>query len=1052
MDSKDFENAYGFEPSKEQWTAITAPLEPGIIVAGAGTGKTTTMAARISWLIATGEVNPEKILGLTFTKKAATELASRVRAMRKPAIEFRSGKVDDIELGEPTISTYNSFGARLLKEHGLRIGIEPDARVVVDATRYQLAMRIVTQTKVPLAGLGFTNVVKVVKDLLELDSQCSDYLVDPSQVIQSDEELMQKLDVVPRPQNLTTEMKQTAQQRIALAQLVMEFRESKKREGMIDYSDQIRLAAQAALSSAEMRQMLKEQYEVVLLDEYQDTSVAQKKLLNALFGDGHPVLAVGDPCQAIYGWRGAEVANIENFHKDFKTSDGKEARKYELKTNRRSGQLILNTANKMSNALRAIHKAIVELTVGANDTNPGEVHTAVLNTFPEEVQWIADQIQEQAKSTPLSDIAILLRQKKHGALFVAALEERGIPVQVADAEVLIELPEVRDALCYLELMVDPTANTALVRLLAGPKWRIGARDLALLGRHAAKLAGYDYELAKHLPVAEQLQQAVAGVDRADRVCLLDALELAAESNIDYSEEAKSRFIELAAQLRELRKHAGDTAIDAIARIIRVSGLGIQALSRPMALGKAHDDRLGSLIDLAGAYRSLDGDSSVHSFVRFLADGRRFDQLPDAEITLTKDAVVLMTVHKSKGLEFPVVAVPNITLKSFPSTGKALQHWPTTPSLLPLNLKENVVSDPRVDVFVNGNAFRGTDFENYKKCFNELRELDERRLAYVAVTRAKGVFIASSSWWGTTQKKYLGPTKFMHDVIAHATHQGPMTPQPEDGSTNPLFNEREYLLWPHDISPEDYSYLLSQADLVRQAQKSSLDEQVSTDAEKLLIAQWDADIEALLAGMNEYAQEERLVSLPDTLTASQVVAMQKDEIAFARSLIRPMPRKPAPEAERGTNFHTWVEDYYGKRMLGNLIDDPVGVDSPVYDDSALEKLKEAFTNGVFASRSPHDLETPFSLVVNGRPLIGRIDAVFTGSLENPDAEGKWTVVDWKTGAPGSADPLQLHIYRAAWAQTLQVPIESVDAAFYYVGHQVVEPLNTLMSVDELADLI
>ena len=1052
MTQDEFEKAFGFKPSDEQWKVITSPLEPGIIVAGAGTGKTTTMAARISWLIATGAVNPEKILGLTFTKKAARELMVRVRSMRSAAISYRTGKLEDLDLGEPTISTYNSFGARLLKEHGLRIGIEPDARVVVDATRYQLAMKVVSHTKIPLAGLGYTNVPAVVKDMLDLDSECSDYLIEPGKLVDFDRELIEKLKNVPNRQNLTNEMTETSLKRIALAGLVAEFRHAKRDAAIIDYSDQIRLAAQAALASPEMCSMLKEQFDVVLLDEYQDTSVSQKDLLHALFSDGLPVLAVGDPCQAIYGWRGAEVANIENFRTQFVQVDGSDAHLYKLETNRRSGQFILNAANTMSNSLRMIHKEIVQLTVGDEEKFPGEVHAAVLETFKDEVNWICDQIEQHKVTTPLNDIAILLRQKKHGGEFVAALEARGIPVQVADAQVLVNLPEVRDVLCYLELMVDPTANTALVRLLAGPKWRIGSRDLAILGKHAMSLSGYDYEQAKHLSISEQLEQAVAGVDRADRVSLLDALELVGDSKLAYSPEARARFAACAAELRALRKHAGDTAIDAIARIIRVSGLGAQALSRPMALGKAHDDRLGALIDLAGAYRSLDGDASVHSFLRFLADGKRFDQLPDAELTLTDDAVVIMTVHKAKGLEFPIVAVPNLTHKQFPSTGKALQHWPTAAAHLPLTLKGRKIEDARVDGFVNGTSFRGTDFTQYKDYFNEVRELDERRLSYVAVTRAKQILIASTSWWGLSQKRYSGPSAFMRDILLHATHQGPVVLQPEDGAENPLLNSKSYVQWPQELDPSKQAALTSQVALVSQARTAMLDESGASHDEEAFIAQWDADIDVLLASLKVSERDERTVRLPETLTASQVVAFNKDEIEFARALIRPMPRKPAPEAVRGTTFHAWVEDYYGKRSLDNLIDPPAGSDSSIYDDAMLDSLKKAFTDGVFANRSPHELEAPFALVVKGRPLIGRIDAIFQGTLDDPTASGKWTVVDWKTGAPGSADEIQLHIYRAAWAQNLQIDIDDVDAAFYYVGHQVVEPLTTIKTIDDLGDLI
>lgn len=1043
-------------PSIEQWAAITAPLEPSIIVAGAGTGKTTTMASRISYLIATGAVPPEKILGLTFTKKAARELGQAVRLRRDLALEYRlanfpanQGEVH--ELGEPMISTYNSFGARLLKEHGLRIGIEPDARVLVDATRHQLAMRVVSRTKVPLAGLDFNQVRDVVKAVLKLDGECSDYLVSPDEVIAYDQNLIHRYEQAADPTDETSAMIQISKRRIAIAEVVAEFRAAKISEGIIDYSDQIRLSAQAAGGSQEMCRMLREQFSVVLLDEYQDTSVGQKLLLNRLFGDAHPVMAVGDPCQAIYGWRGADVTNIEHFATEFSRADGSPATKFKLSVNRRSGQLILDTANTLSRPLRAIHTEIVELVAGSKEQPPAQIHTALLETFPQEVDWVCEQIEAQiAKGIAPKDIAVLLRVGKYGTDFVAGLEARNIPVQVADAGVLVHLPEVRDVLCYLELMADPTANTALVRLLSGPRWRIGARDLALLGQQARKLANSDYQAEKHLPMALQLENAVGSTDAADQVCLLDALEDVATSSLTYSAQARERMIMLASQLRSLRQHVGDTAIDAITRIIRETGLGVEALAKPNAVSKSHGDRLGALIDLAGSYRSLDGESGVHAFLRFLADGQQFDNLPEGELTLTDDAVVVMTAHKSKGLEFPVVAVPMLSAKQFPNE-QGIKHWMTNPDLLPFGLKNQDVQDPRVLGLLLADNPDKAVIEDYKAYFNELHQLDETRLAYVAATRAKQVLLASGSYWGTpSHKNPWGPSAFLQTIETHATTAKSDAVAPIKGAKNPNAKDGDYATWPQPLDEFKFLQLQAQAQLVKDANSASPINRLTND-ELDTLKSWDADIAALLDLLANADQTTRTVKLPDTLTASQLVALHKDEAEFVRTLVRPMPRKPAPEAVRGTAFHAWVEDYYGIRKLANLEEPLPGSDSPIYDDNLLAKLKQAFTDGKFAQRSPHDLEFPFALIVSARPLIGRIDAVFAGAIDDPSAP-KWTVVDWKTGAPGSADPLQLHVYRAAWAGHMNVPLDQVDAAFYFVGHDEIEVVTEIMTVEQLSELI
>ncbi len=346
----------GMTPSAEQLAAIEAPLEPGLIVAGAGTGKTTVMAARIAWLVMTSQITPDRILGLTFTTKATNELQNRVRKFLPGAIKFAvdSGASEVDELGEPTILTYNSFGSRLLKEHALRLGLEPDARVVVDATRYQLAMRVVANTSIDLSAFGYS-AVNATKDLLKLDERLASYLINPDDLIEYDQRTVDQLRTIEKRQKLVEEMEVTSQTRQALAKLVKDFRQAKIDADIYDYSDQIRLAAQAASNSVAMQEMLRSQFGVVLLDEYQDTSIGQKVLLQALFSSGHPVTAVGDPCQAIYGWRGAEITNMDLFPKDFPISETKTANIFNLTGNRRSGENILTAANLLSAELREIH-------------------------------------------------------------------------------------------------------------------------------------------------------------------------------------------------------------------------------------------------------------------------------------------------------------------------------------------------------------------------------------------------------------------------------------------------------------------------------------------------------------------------------------------------------------------------------------------------------------------------------------------------------------------------------------------------------------------------
>lgn len=1047
---QDLIKILGFTPSDEQLAAITAPLEPGMIIAGAGTGKTTVMSGRIAWLVMTEQVLPEQILGLTFTKKATQELLTRVRNLMPQALTYVRDEERRAAAGDPTISNYNSFGSRLLSEHGLRLGYEPDARVVVDATRYQLAMRVVRDTSVDLGKFGYAP-VDAVADTMKLDEQLSNYLVEPSTLIEYERNAHEGLKKIDKPQKVVEQLIDSGIQRQALAQLVQEFRDAKKNNSIIDFSDQIRLAATAAQSSPEMCRLLREQFAVVLLDEYQDTSRSQMVLLKTLFGEGHPVMAVGDPCQAIYGWRGAEISNMDSFVKDFPLSSGQDAPIYNLSANRRSLQQVLTAANGVSAPLREIHKSIKELVTGEAKDAPGSVHVGLLETFRDEVEWIADEIAKIKPENSWREVAILLREKKNTGYFVEALERRDIPVQVVSPDALVNLPEVREVVSYLQVISDPCANSALARIMIGPRWRIGTRDMALLGKHARYLVHKDDD--DDAPIDVVLDRIIADVDKAERVSLLDALEdVASQSKFGYSRDALDRMDQLSAMLRSMRRHAGDSAVDVIARVIRTTGIGVEALARHMSEGGARFDRLAALLELAGDFRNLEGDSSLSAFLAFIRDSERFSQLPDAEVVIKDNAVVVMTVHQSKGLEFPYVAIPSLTAGVFPGSTKS-GHWPEKASLLPMSLMGKSKDDP-LTKFPSAEP-KAKEYTAHKDLVKELHLLDERRLAYVAITRAKHLVIASASWWGPTQKDPRGPGEFLMVLREHATQVEHWVAAPGDDAVNPLLGITDFVQWPAPIDSQLQSDLSQQAVLVnkyRDASAEDIDLEGMSREDRKRALDWEKDIAVLLDQVELAQATTREVRLPRALTASQTMSFVSDQESFLKSLVRPMPRKPSVVASRGTAFHAWVEDFFGQRPLIDLETLPGSGDSEIYDDKQLDALKQAFESGVFAERMPTEIEEPFALVAGGHTLRGRIDAIFKGSLADPKASDRWTVVDWKTGAPGSADELQLSIYRLAVADIKGVPVDQIDVAFYYVADKLVHQPESTLTLDELASLL
>jgi DNA helicase-2/ATP-dependent DNA helicase PcrA len=743
---------------------------------------------------------------------------------------------------------------------------------------------------------------------------------------------------------------------------------------------------------------------------------------------------------------------MENFKTDFMRQVGgvwEPAQIYKLTANRRSGKNILTAANSLSDSLREIHPEIVEL-VTADDAKPvGEIHTALLSTFADEVEWVSEQVSKIKPVKSWNEVAVLLREKKNAQYYVNALEARGIPVQVVDPGALVNLPEVREVVSYLEAIYDPTANSALARILLSPRWQIGSRDLAILGRHASELVRID--VTPEMPIDVQLDHIVSAVDKSQRVSLLDALELVGEDeSLPYSPAARVRLVELASQLRMLRKFCNESAIDLISRIIRVTGIGIEAMAINSPEGSTRFDRLAALIDLAGNFRNLEGDSSVAAFLEYLRTGQRFNSFVEADVTLRDNAVIVMSIHKAKGLEFPIVVVPDLTTGVFPSTPKD-RHWPKNAFRIPPDSLGAPIN-PLLPEFPSPTGPRGVDFKAFTSAAGELANIDERRLAYVAITRAEQKVIASGSWWGPTQSKLRGPSDFLINLHDGATNPDVWTPIPDADATNPMLSDVQYLSWPAQIDSAKQLQIQKDAELVKSAAIKLHDQSGLSNEEQLLVDSWQLDVDALVLQSRQFEASERLVRLPTSLSASQLIALNTDEETFLKSLVRPMPRQPSSAADRGTTFHSWVETFYGRRTLIDTETLAGAMDDEIYTDQQLQALKSAFESGPFVDRTPASLELPFALVLGGRTLRGRMDALFTGTLDDPTASDSWLVVDWKTGKPGSANDLQLSIYRQAAALTLGVNPDQIQAVFYYVADQVVTSPSNLLSLDELTELI
>jgi len=1038
----DLCDALGLPFSAQQLDAICAPLEPGVIIAGAGSGKTTVMAARVVWLVGTGQVRPEEVLGLTFTRKAAAELSARIRAAldRAGAVDTRG--VDDA--GEQLVMTYDAFAARLVNDHGLRVGVEPGARTITGAARFRLASRVVAAAPGPFQHLSRIKPDSVTDQVLRLDADLASHLAAPAQVRAESAAFIAEAQSAP-PNNRRQmyaslrDAAAKAAERIELAGLVEGYQALKRDAGRVEFADQMAVAARLARDVPEVSAALRGQFRVVLLDEYQDTSSAQAELLRALFsgatdaeGRGHPVTAVGDPCQAIYGWRGAAASNIITFPEAFPRADGRPAARFPLTVNRRSGQTILDAANALSASLRADPDLQwdgldVDL-IAPEGTPPGDVVTASFDTQAGEVEWIADRIvsSHAAGLGPRwRDIAVLTRRNATIRPLYAALGARGVPVEIVGLDGLLQVPEVADVVAVLRVLGDVTANPDLVRVLTGPRWAIGPADLGVLGRRALELAGH--ARAEGDDFAEAVAALVAGAEPAQVVSLAEALDDLGEG--PYTPEGRERLRACATELRGLRRHVGDPVTDLARRVVTALGLEVELALR----GPEGARQLGAFLAAVSAYVDVDGDGSLGGLLAYLQAEAEHGVGLEQAVVSESDSVKLLTVHKAKGLEWEVVFLPALAEGVFPG-GRVTDNWLRNAGVLPATLRGDAASVPQLEDVTDA-ATKAYD----QALRAELRRGDDR-LAYVAATRARQHLVATTHAWAPGLANARPPSPYLGVLARFGSAAVAETPSP----SNPLAGDAASVAWPARLDEDARLRRVEVAEEVAALREAHLadggwpEDVVATldDAERL--AAWDAAADVLLAEARAQRRRPAGPVLPPYLSATALVALGDDPDAYLEGLLRPMPTEPAGAARVGERFHAWLQRRFS--LAPSLMepedalarDHGPGGGGGAGADLAFARLVERFAAGRYGELVPAASELPFALFLGGQVVRGRIDAVYR-------VGAGWQVVDYKTGSARRADPLQLAVYRLAWAELHGLDPSGVDAVFYDVlRDEVVRP--------------
>ncbi|HEY2950822.1 MAG TPA: UvrD-helicase domain-containing protein [Micromonosporaceae bacterium] len=1071
-------------PTPEQAAIISAPVDPLLVVAGAGSGKTETMAARVVWLVANGYARPEQILGLTFTRKAAGELAHRVRTrlgqlVRRLGHDTRDPR-GDLLGGEPTVATYHSYAARIVSEHGLRAGFEPSTRLLTEASRWQLADVVVRTYDGDMSNVDRAPTT-VTDDVLALSAELAEHLVSADTLAAWTGRFF--ADLQARPGRMYAGVREALDRqevRLRLLPLVRAYQRRKRELEAMDFGDQLARAAVVARDHPAVGAIERDRFRVVLLDEYQDTSHAQVVLLRSLFGGGHPVTAVGDPCQSIYGWRGASTGTLDRFPDEFIRADGGDAAVLTLTTSWRNRPEVLRVANAISSPLRLAGARVATLAaarrvdapvggVTARGGRAATVHCGLLETYEDEAAWIADGIVAawraagDVEAGPIEAIpvearpttAVLVRVRSQIPIIEAALRARGLPVEVVGLGGLLDTPEVRDVVCTLRVLADPTDGAALLRLLTGARWRIGPRDLVALHRRARAIA-VDRRPGRRDPDAEP--EIVN--DRLDEATLVEALADLGDAE-RYSPAGHARMHAYGRELASLRRRLDQPLPDLLADVERTMGLDVEVAVRAgdAGLARGHLDALG---DVAARFATEADGATLTSFLAYLAAAEDEERgLEPGEVEVVEGAVQILTAHAAKGLEWEVVSVAGLTVGVWPGPVRGSDHYLKGIGVLPFPLRGDRDGLPRFAIEDASDqrelaAARG-DFDEAWKAHDER---EERRLAYVAVTRPRRLLLCSGHWWGEGVRRPRGPSVFLTEVaeLCRAGHGviDAWAPVPPDGAGNPTAATALRAEWPADPLGDRRPALVAAADLVRSlmsegasgADADGGDSVAGEEAER-----WRYEADLLLAERGRLAHRDgpTPVTLPGHLSVSQLVALRRDPQALARSLRRPMPARPDPYARRGTAFHLWLEQRFGANRLLDVDELPGAADEDAAPDEALAELQERFLASVWAGRTPVQVEVPFATAIAGVVVRGRMDAVFE------DADGTFDVVDWKTGrrptgADATAAAVQLAAYRLAWAALAGVPVERVRAAFHYVRENLTVRPADLLAADGLTALV
>ncbi len=936
--------------NKEQLDAVTTLEGPVLIVAGAGSGKTRVITHRIAYLLEhKKDLLPENILALTFSKKAAEEMQKRV------------GEMIDKNVEDITISTFHSFCHSILKEHGIEIGLKERFRLLDRIEQHIFFKNLLPDLKLDYYA-GTTDFSGFAGAVLRFISRCKDELIDEDEYGRFVKSIADK------------EERKRSEEILAAYRL---YQKKNREVGFLDFGGLIIKAIELLRKRKKILKHYQERYKYILVDEFQDTNVAQIELISMLAGRHKNICVVGDDDQAIYRFRGASYASFLKFQEHFPG-----LKKLKLTQNYRSTKKILKVAERLITQ-NDIDRYDPEKSLWTENGEGEKVEIAISPNYAEEARNIVKKIKDiHKKEGGFGKIAVLYRAHLHKEELLKLLKLEHIPHSISGGTGIFESDEVKEILAYLKALTDTADSASYFKLVSSVECDIDYADLVMIN----------------------------GFSKYNGLSLYQGLRKA--KDIDVSQGTKDKigdFLEILKELKRSSERHG--LLEFLYQLIALkTSILKRAFVKQSNYGEPALQNVSKLYNLISQYALAAKRSDLHSLMEYLdAYIEAGGKMEDGDEPKNGYGVQLMTVHQAKGLEFPYVFVISLVQNRFPTLFR--KEAVAFPEQL---IKEQL---PKGNFHIE----------------------EERRLLYVALTRAQKMLFLSGVQKSYSRPSLFiseiapSPDEKNADIaVIETASAGPQGPPLESAIKIPLSGVDVIKMktagriakFIGDVKASDLN-----------------DKNFVSKVEKNIKTEFRHMIDTLRSDRKEEVCVPPRFKTENTYSFTQIESYSECPLRYRFTFIDKIPRRPKPYFSFGSTIHDVLKEFYAHLQKGHDVDIQTLLDiyndtwiSGGYKDKKEEKiykmrgkreLTEFFNKNKSSLKAPLYIEKKFILNIEKRILKGFIDRI--DELEDGSAE----IIDYKTGKESkNKSIMQLDLYAIAATEKLGLDVSKLS--FYYIS--------------------